>query len=264
MKKFYNVMSLSLSQQHHFGKPRRNNTVKELDHETRFYYFGARYLDPKASRWISGDPALGEYLPSAPVNEEARKRNGSLPGMGGVFNYVNLHVYHYGGNNPVRYVDIDGEFIINNVAEGVPSARDYLNNRSRVELGRNVMMIGQRTPYMVIGRNHGIVLERGLNNILTRANNLRNTVGNNVQVIALARKIRDGIYQIDIQVNIATTDSRGNINIESRSGTIAFADKTEVGEDPVTGRTTQSMVDEIANDVINTVLNLPNNTKLVE
>jgi hypothetical protein len=34
---------------------------------------------------------------------------GELPGMGGVFNTVNLHVYHYAGNNPVKYVDPDGE-----------------------------------------------------------------------------------------------------------------------------------------------------------
>jgi RHS repeat-associated protein len=83
-------------------------TGKELDEETGLYYYGARYLDPRVSRWLSADPALGDYLPSAPVNDEARRRNGSLPGMGGVFNYVNLHAYHYAGNNPVKYTDPDG------------------------------------------------------------------------------------------------------------------------------------------------------------
>jgi hypothetical protein len=53
---------------------------------------------------------MGDYVPSAPVDDEARKRNKNLPGRGGVFNYVNLHVYHYAGNNPVKYVDPDGEY----------------------------------------------------------------------------------------------------------------------------------------------------------
>jgi hypothetical protein len=34
---------------------------------------------------------------SATVNDDARKHNQNLPGMGGVFNLVNLHVYHYAG-----------------------------------------------------------------------------------------------------------------------------------------------------------------------
>ncbi|MDR0442698.1 MAG: RHS repeat-associated core domain-containing protein [Treponema sp.] len=89
-------------------------TGKERDSETGLYYYGARYLDAKVSRWLSGDPAItdGSYIPGAPVNDEARKRNQNLPGMGGVYNYVNLHAYHYAGNNPVKYTDPDGRLIL--------------------------------------------------------------------------------------------------------------------------------------------------------
>ena len=85
--------------------------VKELDEETGLYYYGARYLDPRTSRWLTGDPAIyqGDYIPVAPINDDARKHNQNLPGMGGIFNIVNMHAYHYAGNNPVKYVDPDGE-----------------------------------------------------------------------------------------------------------------------------------------------------------
>jgi hypothetical protein len=50
------------------------------------------------------------FIPEASVNDAARKRNGSLPGMGGVYNNtINAHLYHYAGNNPVKYTDPDGK-----------------------------------------------------------------------------------------------------------------------------------------------------------
>ena len=52
-------------------------------------------------------------IPVAPTDDEAKKHNENLPGMGGVFNTVNLHVYHYAGNNPVKYVDPMGRWINN-------------------------------------------------------------------------------------------------------------------------------------------------------
>lgn len=58
---------------------------------------GARYLDPKYSMWISTDPALGEYI-SDPENSTS----------GGIYNNINLNLYHYANNNPVKYIDPDG------------------------------------------------------------------------------------------------------------------------------------------------------------
>jgi len=84
-------------------------TAKELDDETALYYYGARYLDPRTSRWISADPGLESYVPLAPVDDEAKKHNKALPGEGGVFNPINLNLYHYAGNNPVKYSDPDGK-----------------------------------------------------------------------------------------------------------------------------------------------------------
>ena len=88
----------------------------ELDTETGLYYYGARYLDPKYSRWLSGEPAITDYMA------------GTSAGEGGIYNTVNLHVYHYAGigqrsdselqaNNPVKYIDPDGRrtYVVNGI-----------------------------------------------------------------------------------------------------------------------------------------------------
>ena len=84
--------------------------LKEMDNETGLYYHSARYRDARTGVWLSCDPYLssGDYFPVPPVNDKARERNKNLPGMGGVFNSVNMNAYHYAGNNPVKYIDPDG------------------------------------------------------------------------------------------------------------------------------------------------------------
>jgi RHS repeat-associated protein len=105
-------------------------TGKELDQETGYYYFGARYYEPVLSVWISADPAMEKYLPSDEqifFPEKPFSPTQDLPGMGGVYYSVNLNIYHYAGLNPIKLIDPDGnntialERLAHNVSKfGIP------------------------------------------------------------------------------------------------------------------------------------------------
>lgn len=74
--------------------------AKELDEETGLYYYGARYLNPKDTRWISVDPLFEMY-----------------PGMS---------PYNYCLNNPVHYKDLWGQFATEEEAENYAAKTDVL------------------------------------------------------------------------------------------------------------------------------------------
>jgi RHS repeat-associated protein len=126
------LASLSLQRRSIYGRERRCHAGKELDAETGLYYYGARYLDPKTSRWLSGDPALGEYVP------QAGKGGNGLPGTGGVYNTINLHVYHYSKNNPIKYIDPNGEsfiFALKKIVEDIKKGIGETVGRGLINLG---------------------------------------------------------------------------------------------------------------------------------
>ncbi len=87
--------------------------------------------------WLSADPALGEYIPAAPVSDEARRHNLNLPGMGGVYNSVNLNLYHYAGNNPVKYIDPAGLFTWDADGQGGYVDQDDSLSQITVDYNRN-------------------------------------------------------------------------------------------------------------------------------
>ena len=134
-------------------------TCKELDEETGLYYYGARYLDPKYSMWISTDPALGEYIPE--MGKGNAKDSGSLPGMGGIFNHINSNLYHYAGNNPVRFVDPDGRKI-RNVAK---TMMDWYPNNF---VGTSKMTI--KSIGCVLTAYYRIAVKMGYNQSIIKAN----------------------------------------------------------------------------------------------
>ena len=89
-------------------------TGQEWDAETRLYYYGARYFDPRTSAWQNPDPALGRYLNATKTRFNAPSLASDWrsdlvgSGMGGVFGPQNLNGFGYVHQNPVRFTDPDG------------------------------------------------------------------------------------------------------------------------------------------------------------
>ena len=89
-----------------------NKSYKEPSGFLRAEPLSSYFEDRKGHREgkkLLSDKSVFPSLTTAPINDEAKKHNENLPGMGGVYNTVNLHVYHYAGNNPIKYTDPDGE-----------------------------------------------------------------------------------------------------------------------------------------------------------
>ena len=89
-------------------------TGQEFDQETKLYYHGARYYDPKTS--VGRTPGIGAQTaistrtrPSSlpPTLDNAWRATLNGPGLGGAFEPKNLALASYGAQNPLKYIDPD-------------------------------------------------------------------------------------------------------------------------------------------------------------
>jgi len=75
---------------------------------------------------------------------------GRLSGLGGVFNIINMHAYHYAGNNPVKYVDPDGREV-----DIVFTVKSYEETIIRTSDGRIVNGLTAHGELTVTDRDSG-------------------------------------------------------------------------------------------------------------
>jgi len=73
--------------------------------------------------------------------------------MGGMYNLINMHTYHYGGNNPVKYTDPTGMFDVDEESKKIIFYdSDFINNQRTKESG-DAMINSDYKGYTLDGSN---------------------------------------------------------------------------------------------------------------
>jgi len=153
-------------------------TAKELDDETGLYYYGARYLNPRTSRWISSDPA-GSNL----INPN---RNG--------FSFIEANNwYSYVANNPIKFIDPTGNNLLTSIFKSRTSAVIQRLVSNPVSLGNADV---NRSAY---GRQY------------TTVNDHRQSMG---KLLGVVGSIPTGLTQVLGWLGIAAGASEGAVSSE--------------------------------------------------
>ncbi len=164
----------------------------------------------------------------------------------------------------MKYIDPDGMVLINSVSKGAYSAYKYQEENDLSNIAFGLKILDQNGYPTIHLSGTKIELENGLNKVLLNAYQWKDIPNVKIKMKAFADKTDNGNYKISISISIDyITEDKSTVNLVMETfGVIAFAVKSEVGDFGFGYE--QENVNLIANSVINQVLDLPNDTRLIE
>jgi RHS repeat-associated protein len=187
-------------------------TGKELDPETDLYYFGSRYYDPRTQLWQSPDKALESYLDGQP--------------NGGARNPVNLALYTYAYNSPIRLSDPDGLFPWNRVIGGVKMVGGILEASAGVA-------VGAATSWTGVGAVGGaVVAVHGFDVALSGARQLvsgEETSSFTSSTMQAAGVSKDKAELLDATISVVGSFGAATATSMARAGATATRTAVQVG-----------------------------------
>ena len=182
---------------------------KEQDEDTGFYYYGARYYTPSLSRWLSIDPLAEKYQGMSP--------------------------YAYVANNPIMYIDPDGQRIVLGFETDTDGNRvgeqDVKNNINRGlgDVNENFAQIGedgslsinitdeQRANLTEEQSSFLGTLEEGIN--LTDSDGVSLDV--NIDIVSGSENVFVGNFA-DSAIDIADVNAFGNNEVRNENDVLQF------------------------------------------
>lgn len=186
-------------------KEKRKHTGQVYDVDTGLYYFGSRYNNAAFGRFISQDPVFIAIGDNRKIKSMANMSLDSLltdPQM--------LNSYSYARNNPLRYIDPDGNLAWDTLLRNPVQSANRVVGWGLASLGANVM----NKPFTASLIRHSTSLEPG--NISISAGNQKQ-YGNPIDKIKETSQYKAYMSETIKDAENGKMSNSGHFQFENRS-----------------------------------------------